>query len=67
MREWLKKARKEAGLTCSQTAERLGMSEIYYQFIESGRRQPKMYVETAVKLSKVLRLPIQSIIDYETR
>lgn len=38
MRENLKKARKEAGLTQKQVAEKLGISEIGYRQIESGKR-----------------------------
>lgn len=37
MRENLKKARKEAGMTQKQIAEYLGLSERSYQYIESGR------------------------------
>ena len=38
MRENLKKARKEAGMTQEQMAERLEISLIYYQKIEQGSR-----------------------------
>lgn len=38
MRENLKKARKEAGLTQQQVAEKLGISLVYYQKIEAGDR-----------------------------
>ena len=38
MRENLKKARKEAGMTQKQVAEYLGISERYYQHIEIGQR-----------------------------
>ena len=37
-RENLKNARKAAGLTQKQVAERLGISERYYRFIEAGSR-----------------------------
>lgn len=37
-RENLKKARKEAGLTQQQMADRLDISLIYYQKIEAGDR-----------------------------
>jgi len=67
MRNWLKDARKEAGMTCAQMAAALEISDIYYQFIESGRRMPNMTIDMAVKLSKVLRIPLESIIGFETR
>jgi len=66
-REWMKQARKEAGLTCSQMAERMEISDIYYQSIENGRRQQKMTIETAMKLSQILKVPMEIIINYETR
>jgi transcriptional regulator with XRE-family HTH domain len=38
MRPNLKKARLEAGLTQQQLADKLGISERYYRFIEAGTR-----------------------------
>lgn len=38
MRENLKKARKEAGMTQKNVAEYLGIHERYYQHIEAGSR-----------------------------
>lgn len=38
MREKLKAARKAAGLTQQQMAERLGVHERYYKALESGER-----------------------------
>ena len=37
MRENLKKARKEAGLTQQQMADKLGISLRHYKYIESGK------------------------------
>ena len=37
MRENLKKARREAGLTQQQMADKLGISLRHYKYIESGR------------------------------
>ena len=67
MRDWLKDARKEAGLTCKEMGNRLGISEAMYFRIETGERQPNMNLETAVKISRILKLPIMTIINYETR
>lgn len=67
MRDWLKDARKEAGLTCKEMGNRLGISEAMYFRIETGERQPNMSLETAVKISRILKLPIMTIINYETR
>lgn len=38
MREILKKARKDAGLTQKQVAEKLDITERYYRQIEAGHR-----------------------------
>lgn len=38
MRENLKKARKDAGMTQQQIADNLGISLRYYQHIEAGQR-----------------------------
>lgn len=38
MRENLKKARQEAGMTQQQVADYLGISLVYYQKIEQGSR-----------------------------
>lgn len=38
MRETLKKARREAGLTQQAMADKLGISVVYYQKIEQGSR-----------------------------
>ena len=37
MRENLKKARREAGMTQQQMADKLGISLRHYKYIESGR------------------------------
>ena len=65
MRTWLRDARKEAGLTCAQMAEKLDISDIYYQFIEAGRRQKNMTIDMAFRLSKALQIPLERIIAYE--
>lgn len=67
MRDWMKQARREAGYTCAQMAELLDISDVYYQSIENGRRQQKMTIETAMKLSNILKVPMEVIINYETR
>lgn len=65
MREWLKQKRKEAGLTCSQMAERLNMSEIYYSFIENNHRQQNMNVGMAIRLAEALKLDPMQVIRWE--
>lgn len=44
MRETLKKARQDAGLTQQNMADRLGISLRYYQNIEAGDRTGDYYI-----------------------
>ena len=41
MREWLKNSRKEKGITMSELASKLDISESYYCLIENGERQKR--------------------------
>lgn len=47
MRQWMIQARKDAGLTMQETAEKLGISESYYSLIERGERQANMDIALA--------------------
>ena len=66
MRDWLKEKRTERGLTMAQMAERLDLTESYYSLVESGKRQQKMDIVLADKLSTVLAFPIDQIIRLES-
>lgn len=66
MRDWLKEKRTERGLTMAQMAERLDLTESYYSLVESGKRQQKMDIVLAAKLSTVLAFPIDQIIELES-
>lgn len=66
MRDWLKEKRTERGLTMAQVAERLDLTESYYSLVESGKRQQKMDIVLAAKLSTVLAFPIDQIIELES-
>lgn len=44
MRENLKNARKAAGMTQEQVAEKIGISLVYYQKIEQGTRTGDFYI-----------------------
>ena len=65
MRDWLKETRTERGLTMAQMAERLDITESYYSLIESGERQKKMDISFAWKLSQVLSVPVDRIVEME--
>ncbi len=65
MREWLKEQREKKGLTMKEMAEKLGISEGYYSYIEAGERQKKMDITLVTKLADIFRLKIQQIVEYE--
>ena len=65
MRAWLKNIRTDAGLLQNDMAEKLGISQPHYCDIELGKRQQKMDLAIANKLSVILNIPIDKIIEYE--
>ena len=66
MREWLKDKRLAAGLTMSQMADRIGITESSYSKIEAGERQKKMDIEIAQSLSCVLGISVDEIATFES-
>ena len=66
MREWLKAERDRKMLTQAEVAKKLDMTESYYALIEAGKRQQRMDIALAAKISAVFDLPILRIIELET-
>lgn len=67
LREWLKKSRKDKGITMSDISEKLGISESYYCLIENGERQKRMDISLLIKLADILEIPITEIVNLEER
>ena len=65
MREWLRSARQERGLTMKQMADELHISESYYCSIENGHRQRNMDFSLAAKISSVLKISMKQILVFE--
>ena len=65
MRDWLKAARKERGLTMAELCEKLKISESYYSQIESGTRQKNMDISLVRALSEALGISIKEIVEKE--
>ena len=63
MREWLKTLRGDK--SCAEIAEKLGMTQQYYNYIENGKRQMNMDLQLCVKLSKIFDISVEQIIEYE--
>lgn len=54
MREWLKKARLDAGFTLQQLSDAVGVSWQSLSYYESGERRPSP--DVAIKIGEVLKL-----------
>lgn len=65
MRDWLKVARKERGLTMAELGSKLNISESYYSQIEAGSRQKNMDISLVRALSEALGIPIKEIVEKE--
>lgn len=65
MREWLKKAREEKGMTMKTAADELNISESYYCSIENGTRQRRMDISLASKISVVFDVPLAAVVEME--
>lgn len=54
MRTWLKKIRKDLGLSIEEAASKSGISSTMYYYVESGERGSKLPVATARKIAAAL-------------
>lgn len=61
MREYLVQLRAEKNMTQNDMAKKLDISEPYYQMIEAGKRQQKMDITLAAKISAVLSVSLDRI------
>lgn len=67
MRDWLKESRLKNGLTMKELADKLSLSESYYNYIEKGMRQKDMDLSLAVGISNALGVPIKKILVEEEK
>ncbi len=65
MRDYLAALRKEKNFTQKQMAEKLDISGSYYNQIENGERQKKMDITLLIKLSHVLDVSVETLVNYE--
>lgn len=66
MRDWMKEKRIERGLTQKQVAEKLGITESYYSFIEAGTRQKRLDIAFAMQLASLFDLQLDKIVELES-
>ena len=64
MREWLIQLRGSA--TQGEIAEKLGITQQYYSYIDNGERQRKMDVQICERIAAVFGLPVSEIVRLET-
>ncbi|HHZ5402558.1 TPA: helix-turn-helix domain-containing protein [Bacillus cereus] len=55
----LKQLRVEQGYTCKEVAEAVGITEVYYWYIENGKRRP--YYDLIVKIAEFLKVKLDAI------
>lgn len=67
MRDYLLTLRKRKNLTQKELAQKLDVSESYYNQIENGERQKNMDISLVNRLSLVLEIPITTIIEHENQ
>lgn len=65
MRAYLKKAREDCGYAQARVAKWLGVSQNYYCYIENGTRQKNIKAATLLKLSEILKIPINDMLENE--
>lgn len=67
MRDYLKKLRLNCEMTQQDVAKALEISTQYYQLLESGKRQKKLDLSVATKLSEIFGVTIGFIISNEEK
>ena len=65
MREWLRSLRVSKGYTQQAMADKLGVSVQQYNFIENGKRQDNLNLQTACKISDIFRISLKRIREHE--
>lgn len=65
MRFYLKKLRGNTGLSQQAIADKIGISQIYYCYIENGERQQDISLGLLQKLSSALEIPLDDLIQAE--
>lgn len=67
MRNYLKIFRSEKNISQGELADRIGISQNYYCYIENGERQQNISLELLQKLSKALEIPLEELIRQENQ
>ena len=65
MREWLKTIRCNNGYSQQAIAEKLGMTQQYYNYIENGERKKELNLSLVIKIADIFKVDINWIADQE--
>ena len=65
MRDFLKRLRKERELTQVEISKRMGITQQYYNMIETGERSERMNLDVAVNIAKALDMEPLDFISLE--
>lgn len=63
MREWLINLR--GNIPQSEIAEKIGITQQYYSYIENGERQKKMDIQLCEKIAAIFGISVADIIQFE--
>lgn len=67
MRTWLIELRQKRKLSQADVAAMINVSQSYYSLIENGERQSDLNLSTAEKLSKIFKISLKKISEYERK
>lgn len=67
MRLWLRNLREKNHLSQQYVAAQMGITQQYYNFIETGKRQHTLDLNTVVKLSELFNVSVEWIVKAETK
>ena len=67
MRTYLKEIRENLGFSQDDVAKKLCLSRSYYSRIELGKRQKRLSLDIMLKLSEILNVPINTILESEKK
>ena len=66
-REYLAEQRKKRGLTQTQAAKEMGMTQSYLSGIETGARQSEIKLGTLFRMAKCYRVSVITLVQMESK
>lgn len=67
LRKWLIELRQKRQLSQADVAAMLDVSQGYYSLIENSERQSDLNLSTAEKLSKIFKISLKKISEFESK